>query len=384
MILGRHHHEQRRGRHVLDVGPGLVLPEHLHAPQRHLVAPRGRPRRARLGEPGVGVRGRQGRGRHGVLVHHRDHRRRLPRVAVGAILVEHRADRGDEVGPHDAPGVAMAADEGHLARHALHPPVHGPDHQHVPARVAGAPDPDAVGIDLGQRAGVADRVAVVAHLLPGVDLQPGLAVARAEVAVVEDDRPQAGGGEHLREPVEVHLLDGGEAVGHHDRRDRPRRSVGDVVPAPQSHALGIELDVASHVVSFPRVGSVLPDDPMVDGVTRARPFRRNPPSRPRRPPGRRRCRRRWAAGAPGSARAGRRAPAGPPCAEQPPVLEHAPGEDDQVGARVLRRPLAGRGHRGREAVVERAPPPRPPRPPAPARRTAARIASRGVRGRPCG
>ena len=68
--------------------------------------------------------------------------------------------------------------------------------------------------------GVGDGVAVVAHLLPGIDLLARLAVAGAEVAVVEDERREAGGGEHLGEAVEIHLLHGREAVRHDDRRAR--------------------------------------------------------------------------------------------------------------------------------------------------------------------
>jgi hypothetical protein len=114
------------------------------------------------------------------------------------------------------------------------------------AAVTGAPHADAVGGELRARLGVGDRVAVVADLLPGVDLLARLAVAGAEIAVVEHQRPQPPGGERLGEVVQVHFLDRGEAVGHDDGGDRAAGLIGEVQPAPQGHTFGVELDVLSH------------------------------------------------------------------------------------------------------------------------------------------
>jgi hypothetical protein len=140
----------------------------------------------------------------------------------------------------------MPLTSGTLGGDAPDPLVDRSQHQHVAAAVAGSPYPDAVGLDLREGLRVGDRVAVVADLRPRVDLLARLAVAGAEVAVVEHQRPKATGGERLTEAVEIHLLDGGEAVRHHDRGDRPGGPVGQVQPATQGHALGVELDVLSH------------------------------------------------------------------------------------------------------------------------------------------
>jgi hypothetical protein len=78
-----------------------------------------------------------------------------------------------------------------------------------------------------------------------------LAVAGAEVTVVEHQRPEPTGGERLGEAVEVHLLDRGEAVGHDDGGNWTCGSVGQVQPAPQRYALGVELDVLSHRQPLP-------------------------------------------------------------------------------------------------------------------------------------
>ena len=95
-------------------------------------------------------------------------------------------------------------------------------------------------------------MAVVAHLRPGVDLLAGLAVAGAEVAVVEHQRVEPGRGEEFGVAVQVHLLDRGEAVRQDDRRRRAGRVVGAVEPAAQGHAFGVELDVASSHCRSPR------------------------------------------------------------------------------------------------------------------------------------
>ena len=59
-----------------------------------------------------------------------------------------------------------------------------------------------------QRLGERDGVAVIADLLPGIDFLPRLAVAGAEVPVVEHQRAEPGVGERLGEPIEIHLLHG--------------------------------------------------------------------------------------------------------------------------------------------------------------------------------
>jgi hypothetical protein len=51
-----------------------------------------------------------------------------------------------------------------LPHDGAHPPIDGPDHEHVPARVAAPPDADPGGVDLVERGGVGDGMAVVAHL----------------------------------------------------------------------------------------------------------------------------------------------------------------------------------------------------------------------------
>ena len=276
----------------------------------------------------------------------------------------------------------MAADQGHLARHALHPPVDRPDHQHVAARVAGAPDPDAVGIDLGERAGVADRVAVVAHLLPRGRSPAGARRRWRRSCGGRRPAPQAGGGERLREPVEVHLLHGREAMGHHDGRHRPRGPVGHVMPAPQHHARGVELDVMSHVSPSPGWTPPRPYGRGRYACTMFSPECHQPPRHGRLAVGDAAVVGRQALGDQ-HAQAGRLQP-GCRGAQQPPVLEHAAREGDRPASGVLAaaaparpRPPPPRGRRG--SAPRRRPRGRPP--PAPA---AARGPPRAGRGRPSG
>ena len=194
--------------------------------------------------------------------------------------------RRDQVGADEPARVLVAADQRHLRHDALHAPVDRAHDERVRAAVARAPDPDPVAVDLVARAGVGDRVPVVAHLRPRVDLLPRLAVGRAQVAVVVDQRAEPGLAEHLGERVEEELLDRAVAVAHHDRRRRARRLVGDVQPPPQRRALGVELDVLPHLGSPPVTRS-----PACSPAARRAPTG-DPPPRTRDPqacrPGRRR------------------------------------------------------------------------------------------------
>src|SRR6202040_1138755 len=97
------------------------------------------------------------------------------------------------------------------------------DLQHVPTCIAGAPDADSAA----------------------VDLETGLAVAIAEIAVVVDEDGEAILDEALGVFVEEHLLGAGEAVSHNDRGNGLLRAVGHVEPSTKSEAFGIEFDIAS-------------------------------------------------------------------------------------------------------------------------------------------
>jgi len=143
-------------------------------------------------------------------------------------LLEQRAVGSQEVLTHQALDVPEAADQRHLRDRALDALVDRAQHQYVATAVAGTPHPDAARVDL--RAGLrpGDRVAIVACLGPWIDLLAWLPVAGTEVAVVEHKCPKPCGGERLRISVEVHLLDGGKAVGHDDGGNRIGGPIGQV------------------------------------------------------------------------------------------------------------------------------------------------------------
>jgi hypothetical protein len=238
-----HQQQERRGADVGQVGARFVLGEHLHAAQRHLVAPGRRPAVSGLGEPLPRVwRGQRRRGQR-VLIHHGYHGRRLAAEPGQPVGVELGAEPGDEIGPDQRAQVRVPADQRHLAHHRLDPAVNRRDHQDMPAGVAAAPDPDPGRVHLRQRAGVGDGVPVVADLGPRIDLLTGLPVAGAEAAIVEDQDVQPGRCEHLGEAVQVHLLDRGEAVRHDHGRTGRGGSLGRVEPAAQGDAFRIERDI---------------------------------------------------------------------------------------------------------------------------------------------
>lgn len=119
------------------------------------------------------------------------------------------------------------------------------------------PDPDPIGVDLLPRLRVRDGVLDVADLDRGQDLEAVLAgpvVGLAEAAVVEDEAVHGQGrGEVLCECVQVHLLEGGEAVAH----DQTWRGLwgGDGFgldePPPQRHVVAcLEGDIFIRHVGF--------------------------------------------------------------------------------------------------------------------------------------
>src|SRR5713101_2546599 len=130
--------------------------------------------------------------------------------------------------------IAIAADHRYLRDDAFHALVDRGYLQHMPAGVAGAPDADAVLIDLGQAAGIGDRVPVVADRVVGVDLKPGLTVAVSEIAVIVDEDGEAVLDEDLGVLVEEHLLGAREAVRHDDRGNWLLRAVRHVEPSTKS------------------------------------------------------------------------------------------------------------------------------------------------------
>ena len=75
----------------------------------------------------------------------------------------------------------------------------------------------------------------------------GLAVAGAEVAIVEDKGPEPGCRENLGILIEVILFHGRIAVSHHDCRNATASLIRQVQPTAQRHAvLGLELNVLAH------------------------------------------------------------------------------------------------------------------------------------------
>ena len=164
-----------------------------------------------------------------------------------AVGVEHRSELGDEVGAHQTQHVAPPRHQRDLGDDGPHPAIESRHHDDVAAAVARPPHPDPIGGDAGELPDVGDRMAVVANLGPRVDLLARLAIARTEVAVVEHERGQPGRGEPLGIGVQVHLLHGREAVRHDDDGHGVIPTVGPVQPSPQRHALGIELDIGSHL-----------------------------------------------------------------------------------------------------------------------------------------
>src|SRR5580698_11481803 len=122
----------------------------------------------------------------------------------------------------------------------------------MPTAVARSPYTDTGGVNFRMATDPGDCVAIVAHLLPRIDFLTRLAVARAEVAIIVNQRREAGLAEDLGEAIEVHFLDGGKAVRHHDRGHGPLGAIGQIKPSAESSTFGVEFDVTAHNVTLAR------------------------------------------------------------------------------------------------------------------------------------
>src|SRR5262245_31516865 len=114
------------------------------------------------------------------------------------------------------------------------------------ATVAGPPDPDAGRVDRRKRAGVGDRMPVVAHLLPGIDLLAGFAVTRTKIAIIEDECPKPRLDKDFGKGLEIHFLHRRKTVRHDDRGPGSRRAIWQIEPTAYGHPFGIERDLLSH------------------------------------------------------------------------------------------------------------------------------------------
>src|SRR5205807_9147009 len=117
-------------------------------------------------------------------------------------------------------------------------------HEHVTAGVAAPPHADPISVDAVEGLRKRDRMAVVAHLHPRVQLLPRLPFTLAEVPVVVGQHDMPGARDRRRVLIEVELLQAVVAVRHDDDRRVRRDRSGTVEPPAQRGSLRIELDVS--------------------------------------------------------------------------------------------------------------------------------------------
>lgn len=81
----------------------------------------------------------------------------------------------------------MAGNKRHLRRNAFDAPIYGGSHDGMRARVTAAPQSDAIYIRLWKGLCKCNGVTDVTNLLPRIYLLSDLAIASAEIAMIEDD-----------------------------------------------------------------------------------------------------------------------------------------------------------------------------------------------------
>ena len=148
--------------------------------------------------------------------------RRLAVELAALVVGERRLQGGHQVGGDASQALLVAADGRHLGDHRAQPPVGGAQHDRMAAGIAGAPQPDPVGVDGGVALQERDRPAPVGDLHPRVDVEARRSVAGAEPAMVVHQHHESRVGEHPGEPFQSVLLHPGEPVRHRDGRVRCR------------------------------------------------------------------------------------------------------------------------------------------------------------------
>ena len=160
-----------------------------------------------------------------------------------------------------------------LRDHGLDPDVLGGDRDDVAAGEARAPERDAGGVDPVERAGEGDRGAPVLVLAPDREQLARLAGRVPEVAVVEDERGDAGVAEALGVGPQARRAGAGETVGEdHDRLRAlaPPARIGPVEPGGAALAARFEVQVLAlgHCFAHPTLLQLRPaglDDVLLAG-----------------------------------------------------------------------------------------------------------------------
>ena len=175
-----------------------------------------------------------------------------PGVTIG---VEPGQERRLLVRRHPGLEGARAVGQRYLGHRAAHAAVERAGGQDVPPAIAGAPQPDARGVDIRQGPGEGDGFAQIGDLAPGIGLPARPAAAAAPVAVVVGEAGVTGRDEVLGILGEVEVDDAAQAMDEDDERGRARRRRAGQ-PADQRRTFVFEDDVLHvHVANgLPRVG----------------------------------------------------------------------------------------------------------------------------------
>ena len=116
-------------------------------------------------------------------------------------------------------------DERHLRDDGSDPIVLSGELEYVATAEGASPQRDARGVDAVEAASVGDRGTPIGKLAANVEEAQRLTLAGAEVAVVEDERGEPGGGKALGVGVETLLAHSRPSVREHHARVRPLRSI---------------------------------------------------------------------------------------------------------------------------------------------------------------
>ena len=141
-----------------------------------------------------------------------------------------------------APHIFEAVDNWNLTDDRTHPGIGRRQHQGVAARIGDAPDANPLRVHRRVPFDERDRVLVIADLRPRVEMLTVVAIADAEVAIIENHCVDAGRCEGRSVGWHDDLAHITPATRQHDRRPTPG-SIRLIEPRATYDALRFELDV---------------------------------------------------------------------------------------------------------------------------------------------
>lgn len=223
VIMRRHDHQKRSRRDAFDEVSRRIHPRPTCRANGHLVVPDTFGNRLKI--EADGVRRIVGGRFSGIVADDRLDRRRFASELRTLIGCEPSLESRDGFRRDASQAIGIAVDRGDLGDYRFDASVGCAENDGVTARVARAPETNAILVHLRPLLEPGNRAPPIADLLPGVDVMSRFAAAATEIAVIMQQHDKSGIREGLGEGFEAMVFRAGKTVGHSNGRPRSSLTV---------------------------------------------------------------------------------------------------------------------------------------------------------------